>query len=95
VALAYFVYPLQALWLSCSPPSDIGGLSLFCLSSSGRRARKPKGLKRIIKIGYGHICLMEENKKTKGPEEDSQNRLRSPMSEGGEEENQRPLLPQT
>jgi hypothetical protein len=24
-------------------------------------ARKPKGLNRIAKIGYGHLCLMEEN----------------------------------
>jgi hypothetical protein len=24
-----FDYPLQALWFSCSPPSDICGLSLF------------------------------------------------------------------
>jgi hypothetical protein len=55
VALAYFDYPLQALWFPCSPPSDIGGLS----------------------------------KKTKGLEEDSQNSLRPPMSEGGEEDNQR------
>jgi hypothetical protein len=30
---------------------------------------------------------MEERKKTKGPEEDSQNRLRPPMSDGGEQEN--------
>jgi hypothetical protein len=32
---------------------------------------------------------MEERKKTKGPEKDNQNRIRPPMSEGGEEENQR------
>jgi hypothetical protein len=32
---------------------------------------------------------MEESKKTKGPEKDSQKRLKPPMSEGGEEENQR------
>jgi hypothetical protein len=30
-----------------------------------------------------------ESKITKGPEEDSQNRLRPPMSDGGEQENQR------
>ena len=33
--------------------------------------------------------MREESKKTKGPEEDSQNRLSPPMSEGGEEDNQR------
>ena len=31
----------------------------------------------------------EKSKTVKGPEEDSQNRLRPPMSEGGEEENQK------
>jgi hypothetical protein len=31
----------------------------------------------------------EERQKTIGPEEDIQNRLRPPMSEGGEEDNQR------
>ena len=41
------------------------------------------------KIGHGHLCLREENKKTKGSKQDSQNRLWSPMSEGGEQENQR------
>jgi hypothetical protein len=24
-------------------------------------ANKPKGLNGIVKIGYGHLCLMEEN----------------------------------
>ena len=33
--------------------------------------------------------MREEIKITKGPEEDGQNRLRSPMSEGGEQDNQR------
>ena len=33
--------------------------------------------------------MMEERRKTKGPEEDNQNRLRPPMSDGGEQENQR------
>ena len=37
----------------------------------------------------GHLCLREESKKTKGPKQDRQNILRSPMSEGGEQENQR------
>ena len=32
----------------------------------------------------------EERQKSIGPEEDIQNRLRPPMSEGGEEDNQRP-----
>jgi hypothetical protein len=55
-----------------------------------RKERKtPKDLRRIVKIGYGHLCLREERKKTKGPEEDRQKRLRPPMSERGEEENQR------
>jgi hypothetical protein len=36
-----------------------------------------------------HLCLREERKKTKGPEKDSHNRLRPPMSEDGEQENQR------
>jgi hypothetical protein len=41
VALAFFVYPLQALWFSSSLPSD-----------SLREERKTiKGLKRIDKIG--------------------------------------------
>ena len=36
-----------------------------------------------------HLCVREENKKTKGPEKDKQKRLRPPMSDGGEEEDQR------
>ena len=24
-------------------------------------ARKPKGLNRVAKIGYGHLCMREEN----------------------------------
>jgi hypothetical protein len=46
-------------------------------------------MKRIVKNGYGHLCLREESKTMKRPEEDRQNRLRSPISEGGEQENQR------
>ena len=42
----------------------------------------------IDKIYYGHLCLREESKKTKGPKQDSKNLLRPPMSEGGEQENQ-------
>jgi hypothetical protein len=34
---------------------------------------KPKGINRRAKIGYGHLCLREENL-----------RLRPPMTEGGE-----------
>jgi hypothetical protein len=30
--------------------------------------RRSKDLKRIVKIGYGHLCLREESKKTKGPQ---------------------------
>ena len=44
--------------------------------------RKPKGLNRMTKIDYCHLCLMEERKKTKGPKQDSQNCLMSPMSVG-------------
>jgi hypothetical protein len=44
---------------------------------------------RVDKIYYGHICLREEGKKTKGPKQDRQNLLRSHMSEEGEQENQR------
>ena len=40
-------------------------------------------------ISYCHLCLRKESKKTKGPKQDDQNRLLSPMSEGGEQENQR------
>jgi hypothetical protein len=47
----------------------------------GKRGRQSKELKIIDKKGYGHLCLREESKKTKGPEEDSQNRLRSSLSE--------------
>ena len=43
----------------------------------------------MVKIDYCHLCLREESKKTKGPKQDGQNRLLSPMSEGGEQENQR------
>jgi hypothetical protein len=48
-----------------------------------------KNLNRIANIGKGYICLREENKKIKGPKQDSQHRLRLHMSEGGEQENQR------
>jgi hypothetical protein len=64
VDLAYFDYPLQALWFSCSPPSDIGGLAYF-------------------------EYLREERKTIKGTEDDRKKRLRPPMSDGGEEEDQR------
>ena len=43
----------------------------------------------MAKIGYCHLCLKEESKKTKGPKQDSQNRLLSPMTEGGEQEKQK------
>ena len=52
-------------------------------------ARKPKGINRITKISLGHLCLREESTKTKGHTQNNQNQLRSPMSEGGEHENQR------
>jgi hypothetical protein len=42
----------------------------------------------MAKIGYCHLCLREESKKTKGPKLDGQNRLMSSVSEGGEQENQ-------
>ena len=48
-----------------------------------------KGPEEDIQKRLSHLCLREERKKTKGPEKDSHNRLRPPMSEGGEEENQR------
>jgi hypothetical protein len=32
VTLVYFVYPVYILWFTCSPPSDIGDLSRYCLS---------------------------------------------------------------
>jgi hypothetical protein len=38
----------------------------------------------MAKIGYCHLCLREESKKTKGPKQDGQNRLLSPMHYGGE-----------
>ena len=43
----------------------------------------------MANIVYCHLCLREGSKKTKGPKQDGQNRLLSPMSEGGEQENQR------
>ena len=42
-------------------------------------------MKRTVKNGYGHLCLREESKTIKRPEEDRQNRQRPPMSEGEEE----------
>ena len=52
-------------------------------------SKKTKGPEEDSQNRLRHLCLMEESKKTKGPEEDSQNRLSPPMSEGGEQENQR------
>ena len=43
----------------------------------------------MAKIVYCHLCLREGSKKPNGPKQDGQNRLLSPMSEGGEQENQR------
>jgi hypothetical protein len=55
----------------------------------GVEQNNQKGLKNIVKMGYGHLCLREERTKTKGPEEDRQKMLRPPMSEGGDQDNQR------
>ena len=38
----------------------------------------------MVTIGYCHLCLREESKKTKGLKQDGQNRLLSPMPERGE-----------
>ena len=43
----------------------------------------------MTKIGYRHLYMRGESKKTKGSKQDSQNRLLSPMTEGGEQENQK------
>ena len=40
-------------------------------------------------IGKVNNSKVSERKKTKKPKQDSHNRLRSPMSEAGEQENQR------
>ena len=52
-------------------------------------SKKTKGPEEDSQNRQSHLCVREESKKTKGPEEDRQNGLRPPMSEGGEEENQR------
>ena len=43
----------------------------------------------MVKIDYCHLCLREESKNTKGSKQDGQHSLLSPMSEGGEQENQK------
>ena len=53
---------------------------------------KTNGLNKVAKIGLGHLCLREENfsfksfgsKEIKRSKQGRQNRLRSPMPEGGE-----------
>ena len=54
-------------------------------------SKKTKGPEEDSQNMLRHLCLMEESKKTKGPEEDRKKRLRPPMSDGGEEEDQRTL----
>ena len=52
--------------------------------SEGGEQENQRGLNRIVTIDLGTLCLREESKKTLNI--DSYNRLRYPMSEGGEQD---------
>ena len=44
----------------------------------------------MANIVYCHLCLREGSKKTKGPKQDGQNRLPSPINEGESMKNKGP-----